>query len=105
MAELSPEQVEKIAELSRLSLTPEQAESARSGLAAVLGYVERLGELDLAGIEPMAGPNDESNRLRADEPGGSFAPDVVRGLAPDSVETTDAVYIHVPKVLGDGGGA
>jgi len=105
MRELTPEDVARIAKLGKLSLSPEQAEKARTGLGAVLGYVERLGELDLEGVEPMAGPNDESNRLRADEPGASFPTSVVGSLAPDSVEAEDAVYIHVPKVLGDGGGA
>ena len=79
-------------------------------MGAILGYVERLGRLDLDGVEPLthpgggaerAGAGVSANRLDRDEPGPVLANDVAMGLAPDPKPP----YFSVPKVLGDGGGA
>ena len=101
--ELSAADVAKVARLARLVLTPAEAEAARVSMAAVLGYMDRLRALDLAGVEPLAHMNEggSGNRLRGDEPGETLAVETVTGLAPASV----GPFISVPKVLGDGGGA
>lgn len=56
--ELSAADVAKVARLARLVLTPAEAEAARVSMAAVLGYMDRLGALDLAGVEPLAHMNE-----------------------------------------------
>lgn len=99
--ELSAADVAKVARLARLVLTPAEAESARVSMAAVLGYMDRLRALDLAGVEPLAHMNEGGNRFRGDEPGETLAVETVTGLAPASV----GPFISVPKVIGDGGGA
>ena len=118
MAELTHNDIRRIARLARLAVGDDQLEPCRADLGAVLGYVERLGELDLTGVEPMthpgggvsagvsAGVSDEQggsafNRLDADNPGPVLANDVAMGLAPDAKPP----FFCVPKVLGDGGGA
>lgn len=103
--ELSVEQVRKVARLARLAVSDADAERYRVELAAVLGYVERLGEVDVAGVEPMAHVAGETNRLRPDEPGGTLPNETLMEMAPDA----DPPFVRVPKVLGsdqgDGGGA
>lgn len=102
--QLTEAYVRKIAKLSRLALTDAEVAEARASLGAVLGYVERLRELDLAGIEPMPHVGwsaSTGNRLAADEPGGELAVEAVMKLAPASMPP----FIKVPKVLGEGGGA
>jgi aspartyl-tRNA(Asn)/glutamyl-tRNA(Gln) amidotransferase subunit C len=102
--ELSIADVAKVARLARLVLTPAEADAARVSMAAVLGYMDRLGALDLAGVEPLAHMNEGGgvgNRLRGDEPGETLPVDTVTRLAPASV----GPFISVPKVLGEGGGA
>lgn len=113
MADLTPEDIHRIARLSRLAVADDQIEPYRAELGAVLGYVERLGELDLAGVEPMTHPgggvggegagagSTPANRLDPDEPGQVLANDVAMGLAP----SPRPPFFSVPKVLGDGGGA
>ncbi len=99
--ELSIEDVRKVAKLARLAVSDADAERYRAELAAVLGYVERLGEVDVAGVEPMAHVADSINVLRDDEPRIAYDPAVVEKLAPDA----EGGFIRVPRVLGEGGGA
>lgn len=99
--ELTSAEVAKVAHLARLRLSPEQVEDYRVKLAAVLGYVDRLRELNLEGVEPMTTPFDTFNRLAPDEPEEGLPTDVVMQLAPAS----SPPFIVVPKVLGDASGA
>lgn len=106
MADLTPEDIRRIARLSRLAVADDQLDHYRAELGAILGYVERLGELDLEGVEPMTRVGESSersgeNRLEADEPGPVLANDVAMGLAP----APRPPFFSVPKVLGDGAGA
>ena len=100
-ARLSPDDIRKVARLSRLEVA--EADITRYGdeLGAVLGYVERLRELDLSGVEPLTHVGDEANRLDEDVPGPVLGNDVAMRLAPESL----APFFSVPKVLGEGGGA
>lgn len=98
---LSEAEVRKVARLSRLALTDEQLAEQRTRLAAVLGYVERLRELDLEGVEPLAHPGEAVNRLDEDEPRETLAAGTLAAMAPSSF----GAFVKVPKVIGDGGGA
>jgi aspartyl/glutamyl-tRNA(Asn/Gln) amidotransferase C subunit len=111
-AQLTPDDIRRIARLSRLAIEEDQIEHYRAELGAVLGFVERLGTLDLGGVEPLthpgggesAGADPDSrpgNHLGDDEPGPALANDVIMGLAPEA----SPPFLSVPKVLGDGGGA
>ncbi|MFG0257938.1 MAG: Asp-tRNA(Asn)/Glu-tRNA(Gln) amidotransferase subunit GatC [Phycisphaerales bacterium JB043] len=98
---LSLEQTRKVARLSRLALDEDQLEEHRKGLDAVLGYIERLQELDLESVEPLANPAEETDRLDEDTPREGLAPETLANMAPESF----GAFVKVPKVLGDGGGA
>lgn len=109
---LSDDDVRKVARLSKLSVADADLDRERTRLEAVLGYVERLRELDLEGVEPMARASDEPARLREDTPGDPLNSDALATLAPDVFEHQsvdgegDAQterFIRVPKVLGEGG--
>lgn len=100
-APLSAEQVRKVARLARLGLSDQQVELYREQLGAVLAYVERLRELDLADVEPLANPVEEPNRLRPDEPLQGLDQKALLQMAPATAEA----YVAVPRILGDAGGA
>ena len=106
MPDLTPQDIQKLARLSRLEVAQSDVDRYRAELGAVLGWMDRLGEMDLAGVEPMtrAGTADGSNhqnRLDADEPGPVLANDVAVGLAPQAMPP----FFRVPRVLGESGGA
>ncbi len=99
MAEPLPiETVQTVARLAHLELTDEQAERSRHELARVLGYIERLRQVDVEGIEPMSHPTDATNRLDADEIGPTLTTDQLMTMA----SQTERPFIRVPKVLGTG---
>ena len=98
---LSLDDVRKVARLSRLALPEEELAEQRSALTAVLGYVNKLRDLDTEGVEPLANPAEETNRLDADTPAPGLETAVLMGMAPASNEP----FVTTPKVSGDGGGA
>jgi aspartyl-tRNA(Asn)/glutamyl-tRNA(Gln) amidotransferase subunit C len=112
MAEsLTREQVERIAALSGLRLSPEEVEAERVRLTAVLGYIDRLSEIDVDGVEPLTQVGEEHSRLRDDAEGPTLPTERLAEMAPAWYESVNADgepgagFIRVPKVLGDGGGA
>lgn len=88
-------QIDHLAQLARLHLTPEERADMGADLTRVLGYFEQLADVDTSGVEEMQRPVDLVNVLRADVPGETFAPAVVAGLAP---ETQDG-FIRVPRTV------
>lgn len=98
---LSAEAVRKVAVLSRLSLTDAEVSQYQTQLGTVLTYIERLRELDLTGVEPLAHVGELINRLRDDTPGPTLSNEQAMALAPESL----GEFYKVPRVLGDGGGA
>jgi aspartyl/glutamyl-tRNA(Asn/Gln) amidotransferase, C subunit len=55
-----------VAELARLALTPEEKETFQRQLETVVQYVEKIGELDLSGIEPTMHGQAVVNAFRED---------------------------------------
>lgn len=89
--------VEKVALLSRLILTPEELASMTSELGAIVGYVDQLGEVDTEGIEPMVHAIELENVTKDD----TVAPSLPRGEAlATAPKHNDEGYL-VPAVLGD----
>ncbi|MEM6392020.1 MAG: Asp-tRNA(Asn)/Glu-tRNA(Gln) amidotransferase subunit GatC [Planctomycetota bacterium] len=99
---ITPDDVRKVAKLSRLKLSDEQVTHFTSQLEAVLGYVDKLKSLDVDGVEPMPHALDQTDVLREDVVGPALTHDDALKNAP-SVE--EEKFFGVPKVIGDGGGA
>ncbi len=59
--------VNYVAHLARLSLSPEEAQKFGAQLKSVLGYIEKLQEVDVNGIEPTAHAFPLINVTRPDE--------------------------------------
>lgn len=111
MSDLTPEAVRKVARLARLALTDEQVARYAGQMDAVLGYIERLKELDLSNVEPMTGPVDTANRTDADRPSAErgegstrLGPTDVERIAPEGGGLLPP-FISVPRVLGEESGS
>lgn len=83
---LSTEQVRHIAELAKLSLTPEETERCREQLSAILDYADTLQRVDVAGIEPMSHAVALTNAMRPDTASDSSPRDEILANAPDMQE-------------------
>lgn len=77
------EQVLHVARLARLELSDDETSRMSEELSKVLVHIEKLGELDLAAVEPTARVVDVEDALRADEPRPSLPHDVALAGAPD----------------------
>lgn len=67
MMRLTTSQVQHIAKLARLTLTPEEAEKMTEQLGAILSYVDMLGEVDTSKAQPTAQVTGLQTVLREDE--------------------------------------
>jgi aspartyl-tRNA(Asn)/glutamyl-tRNA(Gln) amidotransferase subunit C len=80
------EQVLHVARLARLKLSEEEVETMTGELSGILEHVDRIGKLDLEGVEPTTHVVALENVLRADEPRPSLAPEVALAPAPEAVD-------------------
>ena len=64
--EITKEMVSYVAELSRLKLNDEEAETARNGLGEIIGYMDVLNNIDTEGVEPMSHAFAVKNVMRED---------------------------------------
>ena len=65
--DLSAEDIKHIAKLSRLELQDDEVEKYRSHLTSILGYVDKLAEVDTTGVPEMVVVTASNNVWRADE--------------------------------------
>ncbi len=87
--------VQAVARLARLSLTPEETRTFGEQLGRVLEHIELLGKVDISGVEPTAHANPVFNVLRADEPLAGLEREAVLDLAPRSANH----LVILPKVI------
>jgi aspartyl-tRNA(Asn)/glutamyl-tRNA(Gln) amidotransferase subunit C len=59
--------VKYVAQLARIALTPDEEKKLGAQLGNILGYIEKLRELDVSNIEPTAHAVPLVNITRADE--------------------------------------
>jgi aspartyl-tRNA(Asn)/glutamyl-tRNA(Gln) amidotransferase subunit C len=76
------DQVLHVARLARLELTEEEVARMSDELSDVLGHIEKIGELDLAGVPPTTHVVEVSNALRPDDPEPSLPREVALASAP-----------------------
>lgn len=80
------EQVLHVAKLARLRLTDEEVERMTGELSGILDHVDRIGNLDLVGVEPTSHVVALENVLRADEPRPSWPRERILEQAPEPVD-------------------
>ena len=60
--------VKYVAQLARIALSPEEEKKLGAQLGNILGYIEKLRELDVSNIEPTAHAVPLVNVTRPDQP-------------------------------------
>jgi aspartyl-tRNA(Asn)/glutamyl-tRNA(Gln) amidotransferase subunit C len=89
--------VERLARLARLALTPDETALFSRQLGDFLGYAEQIQRLDTSGIPPMSHAIGAPTELRADEVQPSLPREIAVGGAPDAA--VQAGLFKVPRVL------
>ncbi|MCF6265877.1 MAG: Asp-tRNA(Asn)/Glu-tRNA(Gln) amidotransferase subunit GatC [Desulfuromusa sp.] len=92
---ISQKDVEHVARLARLTVAPEELNTLTGQMDAILGYVDKLNELDTDGIEPMAHAVPISNAFREDE----IRPAIGIERALQNAPVAEDGCFKVPKII------
>jgi aspartyl-tRNA(Asn)/glutamyl-tRNA(Gln) amidotransferase subunit C len=92
---ITREEVKHVATLARLELNEEELGLFTGQMDAILAYVDKLNELDTAGIVPTSHAVPMENAFRDDIERPSIGVDKALANAPDRVES----FFRVPKVI------
>ena len=87
--------IDKVADLARLNLKPEEKRKLEKDLGAILDYVKKLDALDTKQVEPTSHVLDLENVYRKDEVKPSNAAEKALKHAPQP----DGHFFKVPKVV------
>ena len=87
--------VKYVAHLARLSLSPEEEQKISEQLGNILGYIEKLKEVDVTGVEPTAHAFPLVNVARPDEVHPSISQEDALRNAPAQA---NGLFI-VPKIV------
>ena len=93
--EVNDKMIENLSNLARLEYSVSERDAIKKDLQRMIHFVEKLNELDTAGIEPLLHMSSETNVLREDQPLGSIS----RQQALSNAPSTDGIYFKVPKVI------
>ncbi len=89
------EEVRKVAHLARLTFSPEEEARLAEDLNRLLGYVEKLNELDTEGVPPTSHVLPMHNVFRDDAVNPSLPQDELLANAPSKWRG----FFRVPKVI------
>lgn len=92
---LDKKEVEKLAHLARLEFTEEEKEEMVQDMDKILGFVEKINEMDLDEVTPLVYMVEEGNVLRKDVVDQKISREEALENAPDK----NSDYFKVPKVL------
>ena len=91
--------IEKVAQLAHLEITPEERRAFTPQMADIVTYVEQLNDVDTSQVEPAMGgltaEGEQTQSSRADEVRPSLGQKLALEEAPDPASG----YFRVPKVL------
>ena len=87
--------INKIADLARLNLKPDEKQKLERDLRAILDYVKKLDALDTKHVEPTSHVLNMENVFRADEVRPSNVAEKVLEHAPQ----TEGHFFKVPKIV------
>jgi aspartyl-tRNA(Asn)/glutamyl-tRNA(Gln) amidotransferase subunit C len=92
---LDPATVRRIAALARLRMEDDEVARLQSELNNILGWIEQLNEVDVEGVEPLAGGAQMALRLREDAVTDGGIAEQVLANAPGRIDD----FYTVPKVV------
>jgi aspartyl-tRNA(Asn)/glutamyl-tRNA(Gln) amidotransferase subunit C len=87
--------VKYVAHLARIALTPDEEKKLGAQLGGILGYIEKLKELDVSQVEPTAHAVPLVNVTRVDE----IRPSLAHGDAFRNAPRQAGGLFIVPKIV------
>ena len=93
--EVNNKLIQDLSRLAKLKFDASSSEKMKGDLEKMIGFVDKLSEIDTEGIEPLIYLSEEKNVLRADE----IANEVSQENALKNAPEKDSDYFKVPTVL------
>ncbi len=93
--QITDQTVEKLAELSKLYFEGQKKEAIKDDLNKIIGFMEKLNEIDTDGIQPLIYINEDTNVTRRDD----VAHTITREEALQNAPHHDDKYFKVPKFI------
>ena len=92
---IDDETIEYVSILAKLELSEEEREQAKKDMGRMLDYIDKLGELDTEGVEPMSHVFPVQNVFREDIVTNS---DTREQLLTNAPEQKDGMFM-VPRIV------
>ncbi|MEK7578582.1 MAG: Asp-tRNA(Asn)/Glu-tRNA(Gln) amidotransferase subunit GatC [Patescibacteria group bacterium] len=96
---LTKKEVEKIAGLARLELSEEEKEKFADDLSSVLGYVQKLSEVDIKKVEPITGGTSLESVTRKDDETKCVSDSQMREQILSASPNREDDYFKVPSIF------
>ena len=93
--EVNNKLIQDLSRLAKLKFDASSAEKMKEDLEKMIGFVDKLSEIDTEGIEPLIYLSEEENVLRVDE----ISNEVSQKNALKNAPEKDSDYFKVPTVL------
>lgn len=87
--------IDKLSKLAMLQFNDEEREEIKTDLQKMIGFIDKLQELDTTGVEPLLHLSNNMDVLRQDVPGNM----INRNQALQNAPQHDDLYFKVPKVI------
>lgn len=96
---ITKKEVEKIAELARVGIGEEEKEKFARDLSSVIGYIQKLSEVNVEKVEPIAGGTALENIIREDNEDKDIATDEMKADIVNAAPNKENGYFKVPSIL------
>ena len=96
---LTKKEVEKIAELARLELDEKEKEKFAEDLSSVLGYVQKLSEVNIEKVEPVTGGTNLESVMRKDNETKCISDSQMREQILSASPNREDDYFKVPSIF------
>jgi aspartyl-tRNA(Asn)/glutamyl-tRNA(Gln) amidotransferase subunit C len=87
--------IQDIAALAKLKFDEKSAKEMISDMEKIIGFVDKLSEVDTSGVDPLIYLSEEENMLRTDE----IKNEVSQKEALQNAPEKDSDYFKIPTVL------
>ena len=93
--EVNDTMIDKLAGLARLKFDAAEKQQIKNDLQNMIGFIEKMNELDTTGVEPLLHMTNNVNVLRDDVVTGS----ITNEEALQNAANVNAPFFLVPKVI------
>ena len=93
--EVNDSMIDKLAGLARLKFDDAEKQQIKKDLQGMIGFIEKMNELDTTGVEPLLHMTSNVNVLREDVIAGS----ITNEEALKNAANSNAPFFLVPKVI------